>query len=157
MRRRALLALALLAPIAAFAQDNAALNEAASDAALSFMKALRKNDVETAMQFAGAPFVAEDSELLATEADVKAYLTNMCGQLEAAEMPNAVLAILDYDQSRAATAEQTLKLATPCSTRATWRAGRRRRAASWCTAACATWRTTSSRWCARASSSGSCC
>ena len=110
MRRRALLALALLAPIAAFAQDNAALNEAASDAALSFMKALRKNDVETAMQFAGAPFVAEDSELLATEADVKAYLTNMCGQLEAAEMPNAVLAILDYEQSRAVTESNVLKL-----------------------------------------------
>ena len=110
MRRRALLALALLAPIAAFAQDNAALNEAASDAALSFMKALRKNDVETAMQFAGAPFVAEDSELLATEADVKAYLTNMCGQLDAAEMPNAVLAILDYEQSRAVTESNVLKL-----------------------------------------------
>ena len=110
MRRRALLALALLAPIAAFAQDNAALNEAASDAALSFMKALRKNDVETAMQFAGAPFVAEDSQLLATEADVKAYLTAMCGQLDAAEMPNAVLAILDYEQSRAVTESNVLKL-----------------------------------------------
>jgi phage/plasmid primase-like uncharacterized protein len=110
MRRRAILALALLAPVAAFAQDNAVLNEAASDAALAFMKALRKNDIETAMQFAGAPFVAEDSELLATEGDVKAYLTAMCAQVEAAEMPNAVLAILDYDQSRAATAEQALKL-----------------------------------------------
>ena len=110
MRRRALLALALLAPIAAFAQDNDALNEAASDAALAFMKALRKNDVETAMQFAGAPFVAEDSQLLATEADVKAYLTAMCGQLDAAEMPNAVLAILDYDQSRAVTESNVLKL-----------------------------------------------
>ena len=108
--RRAILALALLAPVAAFAQDNAALNEAASDAALAFMKALRKNDVETAMQFAGAPFVAEDAELLATEADVKAYLTDMCGQLDAAEMPNAVLAILDYEQSRAVTESNVLKL-----------------------------------------------
>ena len=54
MRRRAILALALLAPIAAFAQDNAALNEAASDAAMAFMKALRKNDIETAMQFVDA-------------------------------------------------------------------------------------------------------
>ena len=115
MRRRAILALALLAPIAAFAQDNAALNEAAlneaaSDAAMAFMKALRKNDIETAMQFVDAPFVAEDARLLATEADVKAYLTAMCAQIEAAEMPNAVLAILDYEQSRAGTAEQALKL-----------------------------------------------
>jgi hypothetical protein len=42
MRRRAILTLALLAPVAALAQDNAALNEAAGKAALAFMKALRK-------------------------------------------------------------------------------------------------------------------
>ena len=43
------------------------------------------------------------------------------------------------------------------STRATSPAAPAARAASSCTAGCATWRTTSSAWSARASSSGSCC
>jgi hypothetical protein len=112
LRRRAMLALALftLAPSVAAAQSNPPLNEAASDVAMAFMKALRKKDVETALQFIDAPFVAEDSQLLATEADVKVYLTTLLGGIEASELPNAVLAVLDYEQSRAATAEQALKL-----------------------------------------------
>ena len=54
--------------------------------------------------------MAEDAQIFATEAEVKAYLTDMCLQLPAAEMPNEVLAILDYDQSRAATESNVLKL-----------------------------------------------
>jgi hypothetical protein len=112
MQRRAMLALALitLAPSVAAAQSSAALNEAASDAALAFMKALRKKDIEAALQFIDAPFVAEDAQLLATKADVKAYLTTLLGGIEPSELPNAVLAVLDYEASRAATAEQALKL-----------------------------------------------
>ncbi len=112
MRRRALLALlaSALLPTLAFAQDNAALNEAANDAVLAFLKALRNENMDAAMQFVGAPFVAEDAQLLANEADVKAYLSAMCTRLPAAEMPNEVLAILDYDQSRADTAPEALKL-----------------------------------------------
>jgi hypothetical protein len=66
--------------------------------------------MDEAMQFVAAPFVAEDAQIFATEAEVKAYLTAMCLELPAAEMPNEVFAILDYDQSRAATAEQALTL-----------------------------------------------
>jgi hypothetical protein len=113
LRRRALLALlasAPLLPTIAQAQDNAALNEAAKDAVLAFLKALRNEDMDAAMQFVAAPFVAEDAQIFATEAEVKAYLTAMCLELPAAEMPNEVLAILDYDQSRAATASEALKL-----------------------------------------------
>ena len=119
MRRRAILALALLAPAAAFAQDNAALNEAAGKAALAFMKALRKKDIAAALQFVGAPFVAEDSQLLATEADVKAYLTDMLAHIDPGELPNEVLAVLDYEQSRAATAEEARKLRDAVSPAAT--------------------------------------
>jgi hypothetical protein len=54
--------------------------------------------------------VAEDSQLLATEADVKAYLTDMLAHADPAELPDEVLAVLDYDQSRAATAEPARKL-----------------------------------------------
>lgn len=104
------LALITLAPSVAAAQSSAALNEAASDAALAFMKALRKKDIEAALQFIDAPFVAEDAQLLATKADVKAYLTTLLGGIEPSELPNAVLAVLDYEASRAATAEQALKL-----------------------------------------------
>jgi hypothetical protein len=113
MRRRTLMTLmmgALLLPMLAHAQDNAARNEAAKHAVLAFLKALRNEDMVEAMKFVGAPFVAEDAQLFATEAEVKAYLTDMCLQLPAAEMPNEVLAILDYDQSRAATAPAALKL-----------------------------------------------
>jgi hypothetical protein len=113
MRRRTLLALmtsVLLLPTSAYAQNNAALNDAAKDAVLAFLKALRNEDMDEAMKFVAAPFAAEDTQLLATDVEVKAYLASMCAQLLAAEMPNEVLAILDYDQSRAATAPAALKL-----------------------------------------------
>ena len=112
MRRRALLALlasAPLLPTIAKAQD-AALSAAANDAVMAFLKALRNENMDEAMKFVAAPFVAEDAQIFATEAEVKAYLTDMCLQLPAAEMPNEVLAILDYDQSRAATESSVLKL-----------------------------------------------
>ena len=114
MRRRALLALLASAPLLpttiAHAQDNTALSEAANDAVMAFLKALRNEDMDAAMKFVEAPFVAEDAQIFATEAEVKAYLTEMCMELPAAEMPNEVLAILDYDQSRAATESNVLKL-----------------------------------------------
>ena len=114
MHRRALLALLASAPllptITTHAQDNAALNDAAKDAVLAFLKALRNEDMDAAMKFVAAPFVAEDAQIFATEAEVKAYLAEMCKALPAAEMPNEVLAILDYDQSRAATESNVLKL-----------------------------------------------
>jgi len=113
LRRRALLALLASAPILptiAHAQDNAALNDAAKDAVTAFLKALRNEDMDTAMKFVAAPFVAEDAQIFATEVEVKAYLTAMCLELPAAEMPNEVLAILDYGESRAATAPAALKL-----------------------------------------------
>jgi len=114
VRRRALLALLASAPLLpttiAHAQDNAALSEAANDAVMAFLKALRNEDMDAAMKFVEAPFVAEDAQIFATEAEVKAYLTEMCMELPAAEMPNEVLAILDYDQSRAATESNVLKL-----------------------------------------------
>jgi len=114
VRRRALLALLASAPLLpttiAHAQDNTALSEAANDAVMAFLKALRNEDMDAAMKFVNAPFVAEDAQIFATEAEVKAYLTEMCMELPAAEMPNEVLAILDYDQSRAATESNVLKL-----------------------------------------------
>ena len=112
MRRRALLALlasAPLLPTIAKAQD-AALSAAANDAVSAFLKALRNENMDEAMKFVAAPFVAEDAQIFPTEAEVKAYLTDMCLQLPAAEMPNEVLAILDYEQSRAATESNVLKL-----------------------------------------------
>jgi hypothetical protein len=113
VRRRALLALLASAPllptITAHAQD-AALSAAANDAVMAFLKALRNENMDDAMKFVAAPFVAEDAQIFATEAEVKAYLTDMCLQLPAAEMPNEVLAILDYEQSRAATESNVLKL-----------------------------------------------
>jgi hypothetical protein len=111
--RRAILALALIAPLLpaiAHSQDNAALNEAASDAAMAFMKALRKKDIEAALQFTGAPFVAEDAQLLATRDDVKTYLATLLAGIEPSELPNAVLGVLDFEASRAGTEEKALKL-----------------------------------------------
>ena len=113
MQRRAILKIALvapflLAPVAAFA--DAARSKAASDAVKAFLKALRKKDLETALTYVGAPFVAEDARLLATEADVKAYLGAMLANADPAELPNEVLAVLDYDESRAVTESQVLKL-----------------------------------------------
>jgi hypothetical protein len=112
VRRRALLALlasAPLLPTIAKAQD-AALSAAANETVQAFLKALRNEKMDEAMQYVAAPFVAEDAQIFATEAEVKAYLAEMCLQLPAAEMPNEVLAILDYDQSRAATESNVLKL-----------------------------------------------
>jgi hypothetical protein len=110
MQRRALLAFALLAFAPRIATADAALNDAASDAAMAFMKALRKKDVGAALLFVDAPFLVEDAQLLATKDDVKAYLTTLLGGIEPSELPNAVLGILDYDQSRAATEAKVLKL-----------------------------------------------
>ena len=112
MRRRALLALlasAPLLPTIASAQD-AALSAAANETAQAFLKALRNEKMDEAMQYVAAPFVAEDAQIFATEAEVKAYLADMCLQLPAAEMPNEVLAILDYEVSRAFTEPAVLKL-----------------------------------------------
>jgi limonene-1,2-epoxide hydrolase len=112
VRRRALLALlasAPLLPTIAKAQD-AALSEAANETVQAFLKALRNEKMDEAMQYVDAPFVAEDAQIFATEAEVQAYLAAMCKELPAAEMPNEVLAILDYDQSRAATESNVLKL-----------------------------------------------
>lgn len=104
------LCVAMLTPASAPAQEDAARKEAAGDAAMAFMKALRKNDIESALQFTGAPFVAEDSQLLATRDDIKAYLTALLGGIEPSELPNAVLGVLDYERSRAATDPKALKL-----------------------------------------------
>ena len=113
MRRRALLAMlasAPLLPMPARAQDNVALSAAANESVMAFLKALRNENMDEAMTFVAAPFVAEDAQIFATEAEVKAYLTEMCMELPAAEMPNEVLAVLDYEQSRAATESSVLKL-----------------------------------------------
>ena len=107
------LCLTLLAPVAARAQEAAAVNEAV----MAFLKALRNEDMDAAMKFADAPFVAEDAQIFATKAEVKTYLSKMCLQLQAAEMPNEVLAILDYEQSRAATESSVLKLRDTVLTR----------------------------------------
>jgi hypothetical protein len=113
IRRRALLVAALCAPLLAApiaARADAALDTAARKAALAFMKALRKKDLDTALSFIDAPFVAEDAQLLATEDDVKAYLADMLAHADPAALPNEVLAVFDYDDSRAATTEQARKL-----------------------------------------------
>lgn len=113
MRRREIVALAVAAPFALTplaARADAALNDAASKAALAFMRALRKKDLDTALAFVDAPFVAEDARLLATDAEVKAYFAAMLEQADPAELPNEVLAVLDYDESRAATESKVLKL-----------------------------------------------
>lgn len=112
MRRRALLALlasATLLPSIAAAQD-AALSAAANDMAAAFLKALRNEKMGEAMQFVDAPFVAEDAQIFATEAEVQAYLAELCKALPAAEMPNEVFAILDYEVSRPFTESSVLAL-----------------------------------------------
>jgi hypothetical protein len=112
VRRRALLALlasAPLLPTIARAQD-AALSEAANETATAFLKALRNEKMDEAMQYVAAPFVAEDAQIFATEAEVRAYLTALCLELPAAEMPNEVFAILDYEVSRPFTETAVLKL-----------------------------------------------
>lgn len=114
MRRRALLlgllALPGLGVRPAHADPTAAQMEAATDAAMAFMKALRRKKLDDALARVDAPFVAEDAQLLATKADVKAYLTEMLQNAEASVLPNAVLGVLDYEQSRAMTDAAALKL-----------------------------------------------
>jgi len=113
MRRRDFIALAFTSPVALtplIARADKALSDAASKAALAFMKALRKKDLDTALAFVDAPFVAEDARLLATDADVKAYFAAMLENADPAELPNEVLAVFDYDESRAATESKVLKL-----------------------------------------------
>jgi hypothetical protein len=113
VRRRALLAVLasapLLLPTIATAQV-AALSEAANETASAFLKALRNEKMDEAMKFVDAPFVAEDAQIFATEAEVRAYLTALCLELPAAEMPNEVFAILDYEVSRPFTETAVLKL-----------------------------------------------
>lgn len=112
MRRRALLAMlasALLLPAIAKAQD-AALSAAANETASAFLKALRNEKMDEAMRYVDAPFVAEDAQLFATEAEVQAYLAELCKALPAAEMPNEVFAILDYEVSRPFTESSVLAL-----------------------------------------------
>jgi len=109
VRRRAHLALvtsALLLPMPAQAQDS----DVVEKAVMAFLKALRNEDMDAAMKFVDAPFVAEDAQTFTTKAEVKAYLLKMCVELQAAEMPNEVVAILDYGESRAATESSVLKL-----------------------------------------------
>lgn len=113
MRRREFIALAFTAPLVLTplaAHADAALSDVASKAALAFMKALRKKDLDTALTYVDAPFVAEDAQLLATDAEVKVYFAAMLEQADPAELPNEVLAVLDYDESRAATESKVLKL-----------------------------------------------
>lgn len=83
---------------------------AASDTVRAFLKALRKQDLDGALALIAAPFVAEDTRLLATKDDVRAYLTEMLANVKPTELPNAVLSVLDYEQSRAVTAAQALAL-----------------------------------------------
>ena len=84
--------------------------EAAGDAVRVFLRALRKKDLDTALARVDAPFVAEDAQILATKDDVRAYLTEMLADVAPSEMPNAVMSVLDYDESRKSTAAATLKL-----------------------------------------------
>jgi len=109
--RRALLigATALLASPAR-AEPSAALMEAAGDAVRAFLKALRKKDLDGALAQVAAPFVAEDAQILATKDDVRAYLSEMLADVAPSEMLNAVMSVLDYDESRKATTAATLKL-----------------------------------------------
>ena len=92
------------------AETSAAAREAASDVVLAFLKALRKRDLDKALTAVGAPFVAEDRQILATKDDIRAYLAEMLEDVQPAEMPNAVLSVLDYDESRPVTTSAVLKL-----------------------------------------------
>lgn len=116
------LMLALAAPVvsspAAVAQDSAPTDEAINDCALAFLKALRKKDVGEALKHAGVPFVAEDSRLLKTEAELRAYLTEMLKAQDDSVLPNAVFGVLDYGGSRAATAQESLVLRDQVLTKA---------------------------------------
>lgn len=95
----------------ALAQEAALTDDAVNEVALAFLKALRKKDVGAALMQAGLPFVAEDARLLKTEAELRAYLTQMLkAQTDDSVLPNAVFGVLDYGGSRAATAKEALAL-----------------------------------------------
>jgi hypothetical protein len=109
-RRTLLIGAAALLASPARADPSAAQMDAASETVLAFLKALRKQDLDGALTQVDAPFVAEDAQILATKDDVRAYLTEMLADVDPGEMPNAVLSVLDYEQSRPVTTAQTLKL-----------------------------------------------
>jgi hypothetical protein len=93
------------------AQDPALSDDAVNECALAFLKALRKKDVGEALVHSGVPFVAEDARLLKTEAELRAYLTDMLKkQTDDSVLPNAVFGVLDYGGSRGATAQEVRAL-----------------------------------------------
>lgn len=109
-RRALLIGAAAILASPARADPSAAQMDAASDAVRAFLKALRKKDLDGALARVDAPFVAEDARILASKDDVRAYLTEMLANVTPAELPNAVLSVLDYGDSRAATTADVLKL-----------------------------------------------
>ena len=116
-------ALALAAPAIqatpAHAEEIVLSDEAVNDCALAFLKALRKKDVGAAMSHSGVPFVAEDAKLLKTEAELRAYFTEMLQAMEDdSVLPNAVFGVLEYEGSRGATAKEALALRDQVLTKA---------------------------------------
>lgn len=110
---------ALSLPAATRAQDAALSDDAVNDCALAFLKALRKKDVGEALLHAGVPFVAEDAKLLKTDAELRAYLTDMLKKLkDDSVLPNAVFGVLDYGGSRGATVEEVRVLRDQVLTKA---------------------------------------
>lgn len=109
-RRSLLIGAAALLAVPAHADPSAAQMEAAGDAVRAFLKALRKKDLDGALARVAAPFVAEDTQILATKDDVRAYLAEMLADVAPGEMPNAVMSVLDYEQSRPVTAAAALEL-----------------------------------------------
>jgi len=103
----------------ALAEEATLSDEAVNDCALAFLKALRKKDVGEALAHSGVPFVAEDAKLLKTEAELRAYFTEMLkAQTDDAVLPNAVFGVLDYGGSRGATAKEALALRDQVLTKA---------------------------------------
>lgn len=101
------------------AEEAALSDEAVNDCALAFLKALRKKDVGAAMLHSGVPFVAEDAKLLKTDAELRAYLTEMLkAQVDDSVLPNAVFGVLEYEGSRGATAKEALALRDQVLTKA---------------------------------------
>lgn len=106
-----MLAAPIIHPALAVAEEAALSDEAVNECALAFLKALRKKDVGAAMLNSAVPFVAEDAKLLKTEAELRAYFTEMLkAQSDDAALPNAVYGVLDYGGSRGATAEEARAL-----------------------------------------------
>lgn len=123
--RAVLLAAALLLaapgihPAIVLAEDAALSDAAVNECALAFLKALRKKDVDLALSHSGVPFVAEDAKLLKTEAELRAYFTEMLkAQADDAVLPNAVFGVLEYGGSRGATAKEALALRDQVLTKA---------------------------------------